>query len=90
MSIRISLPPSFERYTNDADVVEVNGSTVGQCLDNLVAQFPGIKKVLFDTEGNLLSYFEIYVNKETAYPEGLVKPVQDGDELHIVVLVVGG
>jgi hypothetical protein len=32
----------FTSYTNGRDVVEVNGSTVGQRLDRLVKQFPSI------------------------------------------------
>lgn len=90
MSIKMSLPPTFERYTNDADVVEVKGSTVGQCIDNLVVQFPEVKKALFDKEGKLHRNLDIYVNKENSYPELLVKPVKDGDELDIFMIVGGG
>ena len=90
MGIKIILPPSFERYTNDRDVVEVNGSTVGQCLEQLVAQLPEIKKELFERDGKLLDYVNIYVNRESAYPKELAKAVKDGDELHILFIVAGG
>jgi molybdopterin converting factor small subunit len=33
---------------------------------------------------------EIYVNMESSYPEELAKPVKDGDELYIVIIISGG
>lgn len=90
MSIKINIHPFFSHLTNDQDVVEVNGSTVGQCLEQLIARFPETKNWLFRKDGNLLSLVDIYVNGESAYPDELAKPVKDGDELHIVVIIAGG
>ena len=84
MSIKINLSPRFFPHTNNQQVAEVSGSTVGQCLEHLVEQFPGIKQWLFDKNGKLHSYLDIYVNGQSVYPEELTKPVKDGDELYIV------
>jgi molybdopterin converting factor small subunit len=72
------------------DIVEVKGSTVGNCLDNLVGQFPGMKKALFDKKGKLLRVIEIYINSKSAYPNELVKQVKDGDNVHIILMLAGG
>ncbi len=72
------------------EVVEVNGSTVGECLSHLVKQFPSMKKQLFSKNGKLFEYIIIPVNGESAYPEPLAKPVKDGDELDIIFIVGGG
>ena len=90
MSIKINIHPFLSHFTNDQDVVEVNGSTVGQCLERLVTQFPQLKNWLFDKDGKLNRLVDIYVNLESSYPEELDKPVKDGDELHIVVIISGG
>ena len=90
MSITVNINPLLYQYTNDQGVVKVNGKTVGECLDQVVKQFPDIKKAIFDKKGKLLSYVDIFVNKESAYPEDLNKPVTDGDELHILFTVAGG
>ena len=90
MSIKINIHPILYHFTNDRDVVEVNGSTVGQCLEHLVAQFPEIKKGLFGKDGKLLNYVDVYVNGESAYPEELARPVKDGDELQLVLMIAGG
>ena len=90
MGIKININPILYHYTNNQTIAEVNGNTVGKCLGDLVRQFPGIEKALFDKNGKLLNYVDIYVNGESAYPEELTKPVKDGDELHIVITVAGG
>jgi molybdopterin converting factor small subunit len=90
MSIKVNINPGLYQYTNNQRIAEVNGNTVGQCLNHLVKQFPGIEKGLFDKNGKLLNYVDIYVNGESAYPEELAKPVKDGDELYIVITVAGG
>ena len=90
MSVRVKMHPILIRSTGDQTVAEVQGSTVGQCLDDLVKQFPQIKSRLFDKTGKLLNYVDIYVNQESAYPEELAKPVKDGDELQITIIIAGG
>ena len=69
---------------------EVDGSTVGECISHLIAQFPGIGKMLFAENGQLHAYVNIYINGEDTYPEELAKPVKDGDELHILYIIGGG
>jgi sulfur carrier protein ThiS len=56
----------------------------------LVKQFPGIKGQLFSKRGNLFENIAISVNGESAYPEQLAKPVKDGDELNILLIIGGG
>ncbi len=90
MSIKIFIPPYLRSFTNDVDVIEVKGSTVGGCLDNLTKQTPEIKKVLFGKNGELLDYVNIYVQGKDAYPEDLAKPVKDGDKIHIIYIIAGG
>ena len=90
MSVKIDIHPFLLHLTNDQAVVEVNGSTVGQCLEELVSRFPELKEWLFGKDGNLNSLVEIYVNLESSFPEELAKTVKDGDELHIVIIIAGG
>ena len=90
MSITVRIPPILYQYTNDKQVARVEGSTVGQCLDHLIKQFPGIEEALFDKDGELKYWLNIYVNRENCYPEELLKPVKDRDEIHIIPIIVGG
>ncbi|UCB42954.1 MAG: MoaD/ThiS family protein [Dehalococcoidales bacterium] len=90
MGISINIHPNLRHLTNEQDVVQVNGNTVGQCLEQLVDQFPGVKSGLFAKDGTLLDYVTVYVNDESAYPEELARSVHDSDELYIVMMIAGG
>jgi len=90
MTIKVHLYSSLPQFTNDRSVVEVSGSTIGDCLDDLVKQFPKIKPVLFDKDGKLSEHIFVSINLKSAYPEELAKVVNDGDELYIVRVIAGG
>ncbi len=90
MSVKINIHPVLQHFTSDQDVVEVGGHTVGDCLKELVARFPEVRQGLFDKDGKLLNYVDVYVNGESAYPEELARSVRDGDELHLVMVIAGG
>ncbi len=84
--------PHLQALTNNQEWVEVNGSTIGQCLDDLVNQFPGIRTRIFNEQGKLLHYIMIFHNVENTRtePDPLAKPVSDGDEITIALLIAGG
>ena len=90
MSVKIHIHPSLRHITNDLEVVEVDGGNVGECFNNLVAEYPELGEWLFEKEGKLSKYIEIFVNDESAYPEELVKPVKDKDEIYILMQIAGG
>lgn len=90
MSIKINIHKTHRQFTNGLDIVEIDGNTVGACLDNLVRQFPDMGKVLFNKKGKLLNVIEIYVNLKSAYPGELAKQVRDGDNIHITLMIAGG
>jgi molybdopterin converting factor small subunit len=90
MSVKVHIHTTHRQYTNGLEVVEVKGNNVGDCLNHLIQQFPGMEKALFAKKDKLHNIVEIYVNHATAYPNELVKPVKDGDEIHLVVMLAGG
>ncbi len=90
MTIKVNIYADLQHLANNQASAEVKGSTVGECLNDLVRQFPGLRKALFDEKGDLLDYIEIYVNFESAYPEELAKKVKEGDEINTTIVNVGG
>jgi len=90
LSIKVNIHKTHRQFTNGLDIVEVEGNTVGNCLDNLVRQYPGMGKALFDKKGKLLRVIEVYINSKSAYPNELAKQVKDGDNVHITLLLAGG
>lgn len=90
MSVNIHIHTTHRQLTNGLKVVAVEGRTVGECLNHLIHQFPGMEKALFTKKDKLLNNVEILLNHISAYPNELVKPVKDGDEIHLVVMLAGG
>jgi len=90
VSVKINVHYFLPSFTDDQDIVEVKGNTVGQCLEKLVSRFPKLRERVFMEDGSLGNFFDIYVNLEDAYPEGLLKPVNDGDEIHLIMMISGG
>ncbi len=91
MSIRVNiLSPSLQQFTGNQEVVQADGATIGECLEHLVSQFPGIEQRFFDRHGQLLNYVYFFLNGKGAYPTDLAKPVKHGDELTISLLLPGG
>ena len=90
MSIKIHLHKTHRDTTDGLDVVEVEGSTVGDCLSHLISRYPGIEEKIVDRKGKLKNFIEVYLNMESAYPDELAKPVKAGDEIHLTILLAGG
>lgn len=90
MSVTIGIHKTHRQHTGGLEMVEVDGRTVGECLNALVRKYPGMKTVLFEAGGKLNRLIEIYLNMKSTYPDELVKPTRDGDEIHITLLLSGG
>lgn len=80
----------LKEFTNGQNVAQVHGSTVGECLADLVEQFPKMKQELFDENGKLSGTVFVSINLKSTYPEDSANPVDNGDELYIVRVIAGG
>jgi adenylyltransferase/sulfurtransferase len=73
------------------DSVELTGETVGEVLGALTAQFPDLRKQIFNDEGKLRSFVNVYLNDEDIrYLKRDATPVATGDTLSIVPSIAGG
>ena len=90
MGIHVNVHRTHRQFTQGRDRIEVQGHSVGECLDALIDQYPGIATALFNKYGKLHDYVEIYLNADSAYPGELKKPVSDGDEITITAILAGG
>jgi hypothetical protein len=90
MSIDVEISSIFARYTDNRAKLKATGKTVGECLHDLVRQYPDFKNIILDENGNLISSFDVFANGESTYPQTMTRPVKDGDKLDIVLLIQGG
>jgi molybdopterin converting factor small subunit len=90
VGVTIHLHPDMWYLVDEKEVVETFGNTVGECLDQLIAGYPGLRELVFYKDGRLQTFIEIYVNRKAAYPNELERTVNDGDEIHLMMTVAGG
>jgi adenylyltransferase/sulfurtransferase len=88
---KILIPTPLRQFTGGADTVEASGATVGELLAALTTNHPDIKKNLFNDEGKLRSFVNIYVNDEDIrYLSKEATEVADGDTVSIIPSIAGG
>ncbi|MBV8300799.1 MAG: MoaD/ThiS family protein [Candidatus Dormibacteraeota bacterium] len=91
MAVTVRVPGPLRRLTNGSADVQVEGGTVGQVLTQLDAEYPGFRDRLYDDQGNLRQFINIYVNdSDIRFGQGLDTPVAERDELSIIPAVAGG
>ena len=72
-------------------MVSVPGKTVGDALTTLVSQHPELKRHLYNDEGKLRAFVNVYVNDEDMrYLEKEATTLKDGDTISIVPSIAGG
>jgi molybdopterin converting factor small subunit len=87
----VNLPTVLRPHAGGERTVAVDGSTVGEALTALVAQYPGMSGQVIDDGGSLHKFVNVYLNDDDVrYLSGVDTPVGDTDELSILPAVAGG
>ena len=88
---RILIPTPLRQFAGKVDTVELPGKTVDEVLTALTASYPELKTHLYNDEGKLRSFVNVYLNDEDIrYIKKDATPVSDGDTLSIVPSIAGG
>ncbi len=89
--IKVRIPSPMRPLTRNADVVECEGTTVGDVLDNLVKQFPDVGIRLFKEPNIVNRYINVFLGEDDVrFLQNLETPVSEGQELALVPAVAGG
>jgi molybdopterin converting factor small subunit len=88
---KVMIPTPLRQYTDKKESVEVGGATVGEILGALTTTYPDLKKNLYNDEGKLRSFVNVYVNDEDIrYLSKDKTEVGAGDTVTIVPSIAGG
>lgn len=91
MSVTIRIPTTLRTLTAGQSQVEVEGATVGEVLGALDAAHPGFAERLFDDEGNLRRFVNVFVaDDDVRYLDGVATAVPAGETVSIIPAVAGG
>ena len=91
MSLRVIIPTPLRRAADDLEAVEVEPGTIKEIIDSLDRRYPGFGSRVFDDNGGLRRFINIYVNGEDVrFLDNLATSVADGAEVSIVPAIAGG
>ena len=91
MSTPVYIPTALRPYANNQDTIELEGSTIGELLNTLSADYPDLRRHLFTEQGTLRNFVNVYVNDDDIrYLKQTDTELKAGDTVTIVPAVAGG
>ncbi len=91
MATTVFIPTPLRPFTDQQATVQVAGSNVGEVLQNLVTVHAELRNHLYNADGKLRSFVNVYVNDEDIrYLKKEQTAVGENDTVSIVPSVAGG
>lgn len=91
MAVHVRIPTPLRKHTDGEETVEVEGSTAGEALQNLAEKHPGLREKIFDEEGGVRRYVNVFANeRDIRFQDELETGLEDGDQVSIVPAIAGG
>ena len=86
--MKVRIPTPLRSYTHGASVVDADGATLDELLDDLDRRHPGLRFRVVDEQGRLRQHMRIFVNR--AMDHGLDDPIHPTDEVVLMQALSGG
>jgi adenylyltransferase/sulfurtransferase len=91
MSVEVRIPSPLKSLTDGKDVIQSEGSTVGEVIQEVISAYPQLRERLCDEKGDVRRFINIFLNDEDIrFMKNLETPVNDGDSLSIIPAIAGG
>ena len=91
MTASVRIPTILRTYTGGESEVTAAGATLSEVLDDLDANYSGIKGRILDDNGELRRFVNVYVgNDDVRFIDGLDSATPDGTKVSIIPAVAGG
>jgi len=87
----LRIPTPLRPYAEGQSEISVQGLTVGEALNDLVTQYPSLKKHIFAETDELRPFVNLFLGDEDVrHLQGMNTPLKDGDKLMIIPSIAGG
>jgi molybdopterin synthase sulfur carrier subunit len=91
VSVSVRIPTILRTYTGGESEVSASGANLAEVLDDLDANFSGIKGRILDESGELRRFVNVYVdNDDVRFLDSLATPTPDGTQVSVIPAVAGG
>ncbi|NJL03441.1 MAG: MoaD/ThiS family protein [Chloroflexaceae bacterium] len=91
MAVTLSIPTALRQYAANNASISLEANTVGNLLHGLIELHPDLGQHLFDEQGKLRSFVNVYVGDEDIrYLDGVDTLLKDGELVSIIPAIAGG
>jgi molybdopterin synthase sulfur carrier subunit len=91
MAVSVRIPTILRTYTGGESEVSATGANLAEILDDLDANYAGLKGRILDEDGKLRRFVNVYVNNDDVrFEQELSTPTPDGAEVSVIPAVAGG
>jgi len=88
---KVILPTALRAFVDGRKTVEAEGATVGDVLENVAAAWPDLKRHLYDDDGKLRAYVNVYLGDDNIRDfGGLEAPTREDSVVTLVPAIAGG
>ena len=90
-TVRIRVTAILQKLIGGQKEIEARGATVATVIDDIEASYPGFKAQMYNEDGQLQRFVNVYLNDEDIrYMGGAATALSDGDVLDILPALAGG
>ncbi len=87
----VRIPTPLRKLTAEKDEVSISAASIGDLIEEMENQFPGIKNRLCDESGNVRRFINLYVNNEDIrFLNGKETALKEDDIVSIIPAIAGG
>lgn len=91
MAVTITIPTALRQYAGGQASLTLEAETVGTLLHGLVETYPDLGRHLFNEQGKLRNFVNVYVGDEDIrYLDGEETRLQGGETVSIIPAIAGG
>ena len=91
MPVKVIIPTPLRQYAEKKESLEVQAKTVGEALAAVTSQYSDLRKHLYNDEGKLRSFVNIYVGDEDIrFLQKDQTLLNENDVISIVPSIAGG
>ena len=90
MPFDVRLPNVLRQHAGGQAVVKANGDTVGEAVEDLVRQFPGLAGQVVTDDGTLHRFVNVYVDDDDVRYLDKLETKLTGDEVISILPAVAG
>ena len=88
----IQVPTIYRGHTRRESSIEVQGATIGACLDAAEEAFPGFRALVVDDSGRTHKFNKLFLDGELLErdPSILERPVAQSAQIEVMAAIAGG